>query len=225
MKFAIILAGCGQHDGSEIHEVVMTLLAVEAEGIQWHAYAPNRTQAQVINHLTNTPVENASRNILEESARVVRGRISPLDAFSADNYDAVIFPGGFGAATNWCNWLTHDTGFNIETDIQSLVDQAKAAGHAFGFICIAPIMITRLFDQSTLTIGNDDELAAKIAQLGATHINCAATDIVIDEHNRVVSTPANMLAENLLELKTGIHKLIRSVAELVRANQAAALKS
>ena len=40
------------------------------------------------------------RNVLVESARIARGNISPLSTLSATSYDAVVFPGGFGAAKN-----------------------------------------------------------------------------------------------------------------------------
>jgi enhancing lycopene biosynthesis protein 2 len=218
MKFAIILAGCGQHDGSETHEVITTLLSMEQEGIEWLAFAPDRAQQRVINHVTNQEDNQPPRNILLESSRLVRGRIKALSDLHVNDFDAIIFPGGYGAVTNWCNWLTQGTEFMIEEDIRQCVEQAKAAKLAFGFICIAPVMITKLFNAPTLTIGNDKDIAEKITQLNATHIDCTATDVVVDHANRVVSTPANMLANNLVELHTGIHKLIETVASLAEPN-------
>jgi enhancing lycopene biosynthesis protein 2 len=214
MKFAIILAGCGQHDGSETHEVITTLLSIEQEHIEWFAFAPDRPQQRVINHVTNEEVGSESRNILTESARLVRGRIKPLDEINLDEFDAVIFPGGFGAVTNWCNWLTQGVNFHIEADIQNVVAAAREKNMPLGFICIAPVMIPKLCANATLTIGNDADIAEKITSMGGNHQDCLATDIVIDNTNKIVSTPANMLAQNLVELHTGIHKLVKAVAQL-----------
>ena len=132
------------------------------------------------------------------------------------DYDAVIFPGGFGAVTNWCNWLSAGTNFTIEPDIAELVNLAKEHNLPMGFICIAPVMIAKLFSNPTLTIGNDKDIAQKLESMGATHVECPATEAVIDENNNIVSTPANMLASNLIELHTGIRQLIKNVASLCK---------
>ena len=215
MKFAVILSGCGQHDGSETHEVITTLLSIEQEGIQWHGFAPDRPQSRVINHLTNEPEPEETRSILKESARLVRGRIQPLTELDVNEYDAIVFPGGFGAATNWCNWLTHGTDFSIADDIRDVISLARSREKPLGFICIAPIMIPKLCPDATLTIGNDAELAGKIEEMGGNHVDCEAYDIVIDTEHKIVTTPANMLAQDLLELHRGIHKLIKALAQLV----------
>jgi enhancing lycopene biosynthesis protein 2 len=217
MKFAIILAGCGQHDGSETHEVITALLAMEQQGIDWFAFAPDRDQSRVVNHITNEENPNETRHIIEESARLVRGRIKPLTEIDLNEFDAVIFPGGFGAATNWCNWMTHGIEFDIKDDIKELVQKAQQHQCAFGFICIAPVMIAKLFEHATLTIGNDETIAKKLESLGAKPVICSATEVAIDRAHKIVSTPANMLAENMVELYQGIYKLIEEVAQLSKA--------
>jgi enhancing lycopene biosynthesis protein 2 len=216
MKFAVILSGCGQHDGSETHEVITTLLSIEQEGIEWYGFAPDRPQSRVINHITNEEEPQESRSILKESARLVRGRIKPLNEINMNEFDAIVFPGGFGAATNWCNWLTHGTDFSIEEDIRELVSQARTHHKPLGFICIAPVMIPKLCPDATLTIGNDEQIAEKIEEMGGTHVTCSAENIVIDQEHKIVTTPANMLAQNLVELHQGIHKLIKALATLAK---------
>ena len=219
MNFAVILSGCGQHDGSETHEVITTLLSIEQENHQWFAYAPDRTQSRVIDHLTNKESVSESREILLESARLTRGKIKPLSEIKLENIDAIIFPGGFGAVTNWCNWLSAGTDFVIEPDIAKLVMNSKERNLPMGFICIAPVMIAKLFTNPILTIGNDKLIAEKLESLGATHIECSATEVVVDEKNMLVSTPANMLASNLLELHSGIRKLVQHAALLSKKNR------
>ena len=124
------------------------------------------------------------------------------------DYDAVIFPGGFGAVTNWCNWLMQARTLPLSLKSE-LVNLAKEHNLPMGFICIAPVMIAKLFSNPTLTIGNDKDIAQKLESMGATHVECPATEAVIDENNNIVSTPANMLASNLIELHAGIHQLIK----------------
>lgn len=208
MKFAIILAGCGQHDGSETHEVILTLLSMAQEGISWDSFAPDIDQHYVINHLNNKVESNETRNVLKESARLVRGKIKPITDFSVSNYDAIIFPGGVGSVTNLCNWYYEGKNFSFNKDLKKIIDSSVLEKKPMGFICIAPIMITKIFTNSKISIGNDESLARQINELGSEHINCSATDVVIDTKNKVVSTPANMVASSIDEVYQGIHKLV-----------------
>lgn len=214
MKFAIILAGCGQHDGSETHEVILTLLSLAQEKIEWDAFAPNIKQRQVINHLTNQPAEKDERNILVESARLVRGKIKPITEAHIANYDAVIIPGGFGAVNNLCDWADKGSDFSFNPEVGNFIQQAIQAHKPMGFICIAPVMIPKLFQNAQLTIGNDPALAKQLEAENATHVNCQATDVVVDAQHKIVSTPANMVANGIDEVYIGIHKLIQAVARL-----------
>lgn len=211
-KFAIVLSGCGQHDGSETHEVILTLLSLAQEKIEWDAFAPAITQHDVVNHLTNKPEDGESRHVLKEAARLVRGKIKPITEANVAAYDAVIFPGGIGAVNILCNWIDKGNDFTFNPDVKKFIDQAIEQKKPMGFICIAPIIIPKLFKGAELTIGNDTGLAKQIAELGSTHVNCKATDIVIDKARKIVSTPANMVANGIDEVYEGIHKLINALA-------------
>ena len=70
-KIAVVLSGSGVYDGSEIHEAVLSLLAIEKHGAQWHCFAPNINQHHVINHITGAEMDT-TRNVLIESARIAR---------------------------------------------------------------------------------------------------------------------------------------------------------
>ena len=98
-KVAVILAGCGTMDGSEINETVTLLLALDQHNIEYQAFAPDAYQAEVCNHTTGKR-ETEKRNMMVEAARIVRGKILPLSKFNADDFDALLFPGGNGAAKN-----------------------------------------------------------------------------------------------------------------------------
>lgn len=219
MKCAIILAGCGQHDGSETHEVILTLLSLDQEGISWDAFAPDIKQSRVVNHVDETMCTSESRAVLQESARLVRGHIAPLDTLHVDDFDAIIFPGGLGAVTTLCDWLEKKSAFNFIPEVQRVIDEARSEKKPMGFICIAPVMISKIYPDAELTIGNDKEVAAIIESTGCKHINCAADEIVIDFKNKVVSTPANMLAPRITEVYTGIRKLVRALKRLTGADE------
>jgi enhancing lycopene biosynthesis protein 2 len=216
MKFALILSGCGQHDGSETQEVILTLLSLAQEKIEWDAFAPDVMQYHVVNHLTNQPENGEQRNVLKESARLVRGKIKPITDADLAQYDAVIFPGGFGAVSNLCDWCDKGNDLTFHPDLQSFIDQLAVSKKPTGFICIAPVMIPKIFPGSHLTIGNDKKLADQITALGAKHTDCKPTDIIVDETHRVVSTPANMITCGINEVYEGIHKLVKALVQLAR---------
>ena len=215
MKFAVILSGCGVFDGTEIGEAICALLAIEEEDVSWEALAPDRQSAKHVDHLTQA---NASekRHVLQESARIVRGEIKDIATATVDDYDAVIIPGGFGAMQNLCDFAQADMDYTVFPEVERFLSQAVAKQLPMGFICIAPMLIPRLYQGATFTIGNDADLAVKIQQLGCVHKDCLADDIVIDPVHKIVSTPARMLAENLVDLKAGITKLVQSVVMLAR---------
>lgn len=216
MKFALILSGCGQHDGSETHETVTLLLALCQEKVSWDAFAPNADQQQVINHLNNQKAGTEKRNMLIESARLVRGHIKPINEAELAQYDAIIFPGGLGAVTNLCDWKEKGMDFSFQEEVKEFLEKALSLKKPMGFICIAPVMIAKIFQGAKLTIGNDQGIAKQVTEMGSHHVNCSATDVVVDETHKVVSTPANMLAQDIGEVYAGIHKLVKALVKLAR---------
>jgi enhancing lycopene biosynthesis protein 2 len=147
---------------------------------------------------------------------LARGEIIPIDQLDMNAQDAVIFPGGFGAAKNLCNFAFEGSSYSVEPSIEAIVKQAHAAGKVLGFICISPAVAAGALgsEQIEITIGNDLETAGVLQSKGAHHINCQTDDIVVDSQHRIVSTPAYMLAQNLLEVEAGINKLVAKVLEL-----------
>jgi enhancing lycopene biosynthesis protein 2 len=213
-KFALILSGCGQHDGSETHETILTLLSMDQENVQWEAFAPDVTQHRVVDHTTETVDQQGARSVLKESARLVRGKIKSMTVAKAEDYDAVVFPGGVGAVNTICDWFEKGTEFNFNYQVKKFIDEAVELKKPMGFICIAPMMIPKIYRAAKLTIGNDKNLAAQIKEMGSEHIDCLACDVVVDSRNKVVSTPANMVASGIDEVYTGIRKLIKELVKL-----------
>jgi enhancing lycopene biosynthesis protein 2 len=213
-KVAVILSGCGVHDGTEIHESVITLLRLDQLGAQVQCFAPDVAQLHVINHLTGEPTAE-SRNVLVESARIARGDIKPLsDANSAD-FDALIVPGGFGAAKNLSSFASEGAHCSVHPQVQALAEAFAEEGKPVGLICISPAWAAKIYGPGVIcTIGTDADTASAIERMGARHQACAVCDIVEDRARKLVTTPAYMSATRISEAATGINKLVERVLEL-----------
>ncbi len=218
-RIGVMLSGCGVYDGAEIHESVITLLSIDKAGAEAVIMAPNAPQMHTINHLSG---EEASedRNTLAESARIARGNIQDVKEVTENTLDALILPGGFGAAKNLCTFAIDGAGCSINEDVQRLLIDMLNAGKPIGVACIAPAVMARtLKDSGTsvkLTIGNDQNTAQALEAMGAEHVNCPVDEVVIDREYKVVSTPAYMLATRISEVETGLSKLVQEVIKLAR---------
>lgn len=216
-KIGVVLSGCGVYDGSEIHEATLTLLHLVKHGADVVFLAPDMPQTDVIDHQTGNPVKE-QRNVLTEAARIARGKVTPIDQITFKDLDALIFPGGFGAAKNLSEFaLVGDpTQSDIHPGVKRLVQNMFEAKKPMGFVCIAPASVAAvaLRDKDIkLTIGNDEGTNQAIDSLGNHAVNAAVDDIVIDDENNVVSTPAYMLANNIVEAEGGIEKLVAEVVK------------
>lgn len=213
-KIGVILSGCGVYDGSEIHEAVLTLLAISRSGAQAVCFAPDKQQVDVINHLTGEAMTE-TRNVLIEAARITRGEIRPLAQADAAELDALIVPGGVGAAKNLSNFASLGRECTVDRELKALAQAMHHAGKPLGFMCIAPAMLPKIFDfPLRLTIGTDIDTAEVLEEMGAEHVPCPVDDIVVDKDNKIVTTPAYMLAQNIAEAASGIDKLVSRVLVL-----------
>lgn len=217
-KVAVILSGCGVYDGAEINEAVLTLLALQRAGAEVTCAAPNVAQKQVINHCTGEVMPGETRNAMVEAARITRGPIRALEDLNAKDVDALIFVGGFGAAKNLSNFAFDGPAYDADPVLIDLIQSAHAEGIPTAYMCIAPVLAALALGRHgvELTIGNDAGVVAALESKGARHIPCKVDEAVVDAKNRVVSTPAYMLANNLIEAEAGINQL---VAETLRLTQ------
>ncbi len=218
-KVAVCLSGCGVFDGTEIHEAVLTLLALDQAGAEILCCAPDKPQMHVIDHTRKTPTEGESRNVLIESARIARGDIKPLSAVRAADVDALIFPGGFGAAKNLSTFAVDGPECTVDPEVERLVNNMMEMKKPIGAICIAPAMLARIVGRknipASLTIGTDKGTAGAVKKMGAKHCDCPVTDRVVDAEHKLVSTPAYMLGSGPAEVFTGIKKLVDEVLRMV----------
>ena len=214
-KVGVLLSGCGVFDGAEIHEAVITLLALDRAGAEYVCMAPNMDQYHVLNHLTQQEMQE-KRNVLVESARIARGEIEDLKDVKASDMDALIMPGGFGAAKNLSDFAFKGQEATVHPEVQRLLKEMTAAGKPVGAICIAPATLTRALAEKKpeVTIGNDQATASAIETMGGKHQACTVDMIHLDEKNNLVSTPAYMLGPGIKDVAEGIEKLVDKVLEL-----------
>lgn len=212
-KIGVVLSGCGVRDGSEIHETVLTLLAIDQAGCKSVCIAPDENFA-VTNHLTNEET-GEKRNILVESARIARGDIKDIKDIGALDLDAIIFPGGFGAAKNLCDFVAKGANATVNSQLVRLLKEMHAACKPIGAVCIAPVILAAALGKEfspVLTVGNDVGTALEINKTGSVHQDCLVTNFVVDTKNKIVTTPAYMLATRISDVAYGIS---RTVGELV----------
>lgn len=215
-KIGVVLSGCGVYDGSEIHEAVLTLLAIDRQGCEAVCMAPN-VDLSVINHLT-TQETGEKRNVLVESARIARGNIRDIKDVTAADLDAIVFPGGFGAAKNLCDFATKGAAASVNPEVARLLKEMTSAGKPIGAVCIAPALISAVLGKEcspTVTIGTDAGTAAEINKTGAKHQECPVTELVIDARNKLVTSPAYMLATRISEVAEGIDNCVREVVAML----------
>ncbi|MEK7656801.1 MAG: isoprenoid biosynthesis glyoxalase ElbB [Elusimicrobiota bacterium] len=218
LKIGVILSGCGRLDGSEIHESVLTLLAIDKAGAQSVCFAPDKEQAGVMDHLSGEP-QAQTRNMLQESARIARGAVRDLKQAKSSELDAVILPGGFGAAKNLSTFAQDGQNCSVDEDLSKLLREIHAQGKPIGALCIAPVILAKVFgpEKPSLTIGNDPGTAKALEAMGARHAACAIGNVIVDKDRRLVSTPAYMLSPRISELAADAEKLVRAVLELASA--------
>ena len=218
-KIGVVLSGCGVYDGAEIHESVITLLAIDRAGAQAVCMAPNVDQMHVVNHLTGEESAGEKRNVLVEAARIARGEIKDISTVKADDIDALVFPGGFGAAKNLSSFAVKGENCDVHPEVVRLVKEFAAKQKPQAVLCIAPAMMAKIYEDApkkpVLTIGNDKETSGKIEIMGSRHQDCAANDFVLDAENKIVSTPAYMLGQSISEVAEGIEKTINELIKLI----------
>ena len=222
---AVVLSGCGVFDGTEIHEAVAVLFHLSRLGARTTCFAPDKPQMHVVDHATGKPVDGAHRNVQSESARIARGKIQPLTELKAQGFDAVFFPGGFGAAKNLCDFAAKGKDCNVDPDVARVIREFHGAGKPIGLCCIAPVLAARVLGTVaggpgvSVTIGEDPQTAGAIEACGARHVKTAVTSAHVDEPNRVVTAPAYMYDAPIHQVFEGIGKLVESTLARVRKQE------
>lgn len=213
-KIAVILCGCGSLDGSEIHEATFTLSAIDENNASYQCFSMGQKQQRVLNFLTGE-TKKEERVQIEEAARIARGNIKLLETLSAKDFDALVIPGGFGAAFNLCSFATDGINASIEPQVKHVLQEFYAAKKPIGLICITPCLAALAFGKTlnpVITAGNlSDPTSLAYKELGCQVQECSPRDCIIDEKNKIISTPAYMNAKRISDVRLGIYKLVENV--------------
>ncbi|MEX0811574.1 MAG: isoprenoid biosynthesis glyoxalase ElbB [Chitinophagales bacterium] len=225
MKVAVLLSGSGVYDGSEIHETVLTLLAIEKNGAEWFGIAPNINQHHVVNHLNGEEMDE-KRNVLIESARIARGNVKDLKEVSADDFDALAIPGGFGAAKNLTKWAFSGPEGEIDLEVKRIINETIEARKPIAAMCMGPTVIAKALQGSKLkaklTVGTTEEkspydikaISQGMETAGAVAEMKTVQEQVIDEKLKIVSTPCYMMDTSVAEIAASIDATIKRMMEL-----------
>ncbi len=213
-KFAVVLAGCGVMDGAEIHEAVMTLYAIALNGCSYQIFAPDIDQHHVVNHITGKEM-NERRNVLVESARIGRGKALPLSKYNPNEFDALIFPGGFGVAKNLCSFAFDGANCSINSLVEETIKATHALKKPIGALCISPILLAKALGKGTLTIGHDADTAKAIEILGGKHKPTKNGEVTIDKENRLFTTPCYMLDAKITDIANGAKAVVEAMLKIM----------
>ena len=212
-KFAVVLSGSGVFDGAESHEATMTLYAIMKNGGEYEIFAPDIPQHHVINHITGEEMKE-TRNVLIESARIARGNIKDLKEFDANNFDAIIYPGGFGVAKNLSSFAFDGADCSVNAEVEKSILAMVKEGKPIGALCISPAVMAKVLQGAELTIGSDKGTAEAIEKMGATHKTTTHGEVVVDEGFKLVTTPCYMLDATILDIADGANNVVKTMMEM-----------
>ncbi|MBE0650687.1 MAG: isoprenoid biosynthesis glyoxalase ElbB [Bacteroidales bacterium] len=213
-KFAVVLSGCGVYDGAEIHEATMTMLSILQSGAEYQCFAPDVEQYHVVNHLTGQQMKE-KRNVLVESARIARGDIKPLSTFRAKNYDALIFPGGFGAAKNLSTVAFDGAEATVNPEVERAIIQMLELQKPIGALCIAPAVVAKVIQGAEVTIGSDKGTADTIRKMGGKHTVTSHGQVVHDKKYNVFTTPCYMLDATILDIQKDASLVVSEIMKSI----------
>ncbi len=213
-KFAVVLSGCGVFDGAEIHEATLSLLAIAKKGCSYEIFAPDTNQHHVINHITGEEMDEI-RNVLVESARIARGNIRDLKQFNAEEFDGLLFPGGFGAAKNLSNWAFEGADATVLPEVEVAIRAMVQLKKPVGALCISPVILAKIFGEVNLTIGDDESTIDALESLGATHVYTTHGEVVVDADHNLVTTPCYMLDATIGQISEGANNIVDAMIGLM----------
>lgn len=213
-RFAVVLAGCGVYDGSEIHEAVLTMYSIMKNGAEYQLFAPDIFQHHVVNHLTGIET-NEKRNVLVESARIARGEIQPLNNLDLRDFDALMFPGGFGVAKNLCSYAFKGAECEVRPLVSKVIRDAVSKFKPIGAMCISPVLIAKIMQNAVVTVGADEEDAANIKAMGAKHISAKHGEVIHDSKYRLFTTPCYQIESTIVQIAEGTDNLVKSMLKVM----------
>lgn len=208
------MCGCGTLDGSEIHESVMTLLAIDRNGGEYQIFAPDAEQFHVVNHITGQPTDE-KRNMMVEAARIARGNVKPLSQCNSADFDALVFPGGNGSAKNLFTYAIDGPDFSVREDVVKVIKDFHTAKKPIGALCIAPVMIAKVLGNVTVTVGQDESTIENVMSFGSGHQVTNQKEVCVDEENKVFTSPCYMLPARISDIADCADNLVKAMLRVM----------
>ena len=209
MKVAVILAGCGILDGSEIHESVCSLLALSQHNCEYTCFSFDKEQKVVFNHKTREQ-SNEKRNMMAEAGRIARLRINDIKTLNVNDFDALWIPGGRGTGYNLCSYFIDGENYIVDEDLERIIKEFYKQKKPICALCLAPIVLNKVLKNIKITVGND-ETFAKLINKNNIHIETNSGDICIDKINKIISSPCYMLTKNISVIYTETTKIVEAM--------------
>ncbi len=214
IRFAVVLAGCGVYDGAEIHEATLTLYAIVSNGASYQVFAPDINQHHVINHLTGEEMIE-KRNVLVEAARIARGNAKPLSDYNPKDFDALIFPGGFGVAKNLCSFAFEGSKCKVNPEVEKAIVETHKLHKPIGALCISPVLLAKIIDRPLITIGQDKETAKAVENMGAIHEYTNHGEVTYDKFRNIFTTPCYMLDATIVDIANGANAIVKQMIKKI----------
>jgi enhancing lycopene biosynthesis protein 2 len=213
-KIAVVLAGCGNKDGAEIHESVMTLWAIHRHGADYQCFAPDIPQYHVLNFITNEEMDE-KRNVLVEAARIARGDIRDLAEFDPAEFDALIIPGGLGVVKNLSTFAFDGPDCRVNEELKRSILAMAEQQKPIGALCIAPALIAKVLGDVEVTVGSCGGTGKAMEKMGATVRETSHGQITVDRQHKIVSTPCYMLDARVDQIGEGADKLVEAILAMI----------
>lgn len=209
-RFAVVLAGCGNMDGNNIQEVVVLLTSIVQAEATFQCFAPDVEQMEVVDHYSGREMPER-RYVLHEAARMVQGDVKPLSEFKADEFDALVFPGGLGVTKNLCTYAVAGTNATVNEEVKNAILAMHNAKKPIGALCIAPVVVALVLRKGTITLGSHCDVSKDVEAIGLTHKETKRDEFVEDKENLLFTTPCFMLKNDLVHLSKGVSSMVNAM--------------
>jgi len=225
-KIAVLLHGNGVYDGTEIHEAVLSLLAIAENGGEAVCFAPNINQYHVIDHTTGEEM-NETRNILVESARIARGNIIDIKDLKVSDVDGLVMPGGFGTAKNLTKWAFDGPEGEIDKDVKRVITEFVSAKKPIVGLCMSPTTIAKALEDKeysvNLTVGTTKEkspyeieaISEGMNSLGHKAEMKSISEISFDEKSNIITAPCYMMEASIVDVRNNIKQAVDKLFSLL----------
>lgn len=226
MKIGVLLAGSGVFDGSEIHEATFALLAIDQLGAEAVCFAPNKDQHHVINHLNGEEMDE-KRNVLVESARIARGKITSIKDISVDDFDGLVIPGGFGAAKNLNQWAISGPDGDIDDDVKRIILECVSLSKPIAALCMGPTVVAKALEDSgfhpTLSVGTTEEpspyeigaISEGMKSIGSEIEFTTIDEVLVDDELKIVTAPCYMMEASITEIYENAFAAVEALIEMI----------